>query len=333
MKFIKNNDILIDKWSNLISASKQSSPFQTIEFYNFYNTTENLSADVFAIEDNNVYQSLAVVTVQKETGFKSYFSRRAIIYGGIVLENDGGTVYLDELLKNIISYYKGKAIFVEIRNNFDYGFSKQIFEKNNWMYEEHLNVQLNLEETNLEELVSKMKYNRRREIRLSLKEGAIVRPAESVDEVNQLYIILEDMYAERVKLPLHPCTFFINLFKSEIGKIFVVIHENKIIGGSFCVYQNKMTLNTLYYTGLRNYHKKIFPTHLAIYGALDFALENNLKILDFMGAGKPGVDYGVRDYKLQFGGDLVEYGRFTYVLNSLLFKVGTFGLNLIKKFK
>ena len=93
-----------------------------------------------------------------------------------------------------------------------------------------------------------------------------------------------------------------------------------------------MTINTLYYTGLRNYHKKIYPTHLAVLGALEFGIENKLKMLDLMGAGKPNVAYGVRDYKLKFGGDLVENGRLTYILNPLLFKIGTFGLSVMKKF-
>ncbi len=50
-----------------------------------------------------------------------------------------------------------------------------------------------------------------------------------------------------------------------------------------------------------------------------------------MGAGKPQEDYGVRDFKSQFGGELVEYGRFIHVRNSLLYKIGKLGVKILKK--
>lgn len=43
--------------------------------------------------------------------------------------------------------------------------------------------------------------------------------------------------------------------------------------------------------------------------------QNRFQIFDFGGAGKPNVSYGVRYYKMSFGGKLVNYGRYTLVLN------------------
>jgi len=51
-----------------------------------------------------------------------------------------------------------------------------------------------------------------------------------------------------------------------------------------------------------------------------------------MGAGKPNEEYGVRDYKSQFGGDLVAFGRYLKVLNPLLYRVGKVGLKILSKF-
>ena len=44
-------------------------------------------------------------------------------------------------------------------------------------------------------------------------------------------------------------------------------------------------------------------------------------IFDFGGAGKPVVHYGVRDYKMKFGGKLVNYGRLTLVHNPIKMKL------------
>jgi lipid II:glycine glycyltransferase (peptidoglycan interpeptide bridge formation enzyme) len=45
--------------------------------------------------------------------------------------------------------------------------------------------------------------------------------------------------------------------------------------------------------------------------------------LDLMGAGRPDEQYGVRDFKAEFGGEMVEYGRYVYAHRSLMYKMGT----------
>ena len=50
-----------------------------------------------------------------------------------------------------------------------------------------------------------------------------------------------------------------------------------------------------------------------------------------MGAGQPNVPYGVRNFKAEFGGTLVEHGRFLCVVNPLLFKIGTLGVKIQKQ--
>ena len=49
-----------------------------------------------------------------------------------------------------------------------------------------------------------------------------------------------------------------------------------------------------------------------------------------MGAGKPGDSYGVRDFKARFGGQLVEHGRYDYVLSPMLYNVGKMGVKIMK---
>lgn len=331
MRFLINQEIKKEKWLNLLENSNNASPFQTPEFLDMYNNVDVYSADVFAIEEKGDYTTLVVVTIQKEKGVKGYFSKRGIIYGGPVLVSSGEKA-LEALLTNIKNYYKKDIIYLEIRNNFDYSNYIKTFEKCGWSYERRLNVQLDVKDISLEGVLAKMKYNRRREIKLSYKEGAITRFAKDEAEVGKLYQILENLYIERVKLPLNPLSFFLSLFSSSQGKVFVVLHNEVIIGGAFCLY-DKMSICTLYYAGLRGYHKKIFPTHLAIMGVIEFAIENKIEMVDFMGAGKPDETYGVRDFKLQFGGDLVEHGRFNNVFNPLLFRTGTLGLKLMSKIK
>lgn len=332
MQILKNEQIDREKWNKLLAVSEFSSPFQTPEFYDFYNTTQGLSADVFAVEVNSALVCLAVITLQKESGLKSWFSRRGIIYGGpLILPNDNDG--LDFLLKVIEKTYHSKLIYLEVRNNYSYDIFKSVYQTNQWAYSEHLNVKLNLINRTVDNVLALMTYNRRRELKISLKEGAMVQESENTKEIREAYAILKNLYEIRVKLPLPSEDYFQKIGTSPIGKVFIIKHENKVIGSSFCFTDDRNSINTLYYSGLRNYHKKIFPTHLAILGVIKYAALNNIKTVDFMGAGKPGIPYGVRDYKLEFGGDLVEHGRFIKVLNPFLFQLGKIGLKLLSKIK
>jgi len=334
MNFAITNKIDINKWKSLLLNSPQSSVFQTPDFLYFLNSNPGLSAEVFAVEIYDEYSVLVALTQQQEQGIAGYFSGRAIIYGGVLLnENILDSFAFENLLSKITCALKGKVIYCEIRNSFDYSKFRTVFENNKWKYIPHLNVKLNLQGKTYMEILAGMKYNRRREIKLSLNEGAIVRVAKDFQEVNALYSILKDLYKEKVRLPLPSIEYFNNIFTSPIGKIFVVIHDGKIIGGSFCLFSPGSSIYTLYYAGVRDYHKKIFPTHLAIWGAILFGIDNNLKMLDFMGAGVPNKPYGVRDYKLEFGGELVEHGRFIKIFNPFLYLIGKLGIKILSKFR
>ena len=327
-----NTEIERNSWQAILDSSEFSSPFQSPAFYDFFNSLDDFSADVFAVEEGGELTSLMVVTIQKEKGVRGYFSRRGIIYGGpICIGNKENS--LKYLLSSISKHYKNKLIYLETRNNFDFSDLKNAFIQSKWRFVPHLNVQLHLKGRTLDDILKLMTYNRRREVKISFKEGAKVYITDSMEEVSQLYDILKDLYDSRVKLPLPPKQYFLSFLDYSIAKIFVVKHDENIIGGSFCFTDNNTSIYTSYYAGIRDYHKKIFPTHLAIIGVIEYAIKNNIKMVDFMGAGKPNIPYGVRDFKLQFGGDLVEHGRYLKIINPLLYKSGILGLKLLSKIK
>jgi serine/alanine adding enzyme len=334
MIILKDSEINRERWSSFLLGNMFSTPFQSTEYYNFINSVPGQYASAFAIEAEDKLQALCVVTFQKENGIKGYFSRRAIIYGGpLIAEGENGEVALKILLTTINRHLINKVIYGEIRNFVDNSIYRECFSQLGWNYQPHLNVQINIKGKSIEGILGEMKYNRRREISLSFKAGASINEATSVEEIHALYRILKNLYNERVKSPLPAFEFFHMLFLSAVGKVFLVKHNNNVIGGSFCIHSAGLSVNTIYYCGLREYNKKIFPTHLAIMAAIQFGIDNNLQIVDLMGAGKPGIEYGVRNYKIEFGGELVEHGRYIKIYNSILFRLGSIGLELLNKIK
>jgi len=133
MKVLTNNQIPSQEWDYFLASNKHASPFQSVAFYRLFNSVNRLRADAVAVTCNGSIKALAVITIQKEAGFGSYFSRRAIIYGGPLVAEDYPEA-LDILLKNVSGRLKGKVIYTETRNLSDFSFCGDIFVKNGYQY-------------------------------------------------------------------------------------------------------------------------------------------------------------------------------------------------------
>ena len=85
--------------------------------------------------------------------------------------------------------------------------------------------------------------------------------------------------------------------------------------------------------GMNAEYKEQYPSVMATWAGMQFAHELGCARYDMMGAGVPGVSYGVRDFKSEFGGTMVEHGRFLCVCKPWLYKIGQFGVKVLKRFK
>nr|HPN23204.1 peptidoglycan bridge formation glycyltransferase FemA/FemB family protein [Tenuifilaceae bacterium] len=79
--------------------------------------------------------------------------------------------------------------------------------------------------------------------------------------------------------------------------------------------------------------KEQYPSVMATWAAIEYAYLNKIHFFDFMGAGQPDENYGVREFKARFGGNEVNYGRFINILNPFLYNLGKIGLNILKLLK
>ena len=80
------------------------------------------------------------------------------------------------------------------------------------------------------------------------------------------------------------------------GKVFLISYEGRIIGGIMCPFFPGKGVYEWYVCGLDEEYKSsgVYPSVLATWAAIDFAMCNDFELFDFMGVGIPGVPYGVR---------------------------------------
>lgn len=327
MKIQINDEIDTDLWEEFVYGNPHANPFQTPAFYKLVNHAMPSSGQAVCVFDQGQIRALAVVFLQKEKRLKSYFSRRGLIFGGPLIDPDC-TEALYPLLAGVSELLRRKVIYIETRNLSNYEKYIREFSNNGWIYSSHLNCVLDIKDRN--SVYYQMNASRRRQIRQSFDNGASYEVCRDLNDLEEFYSLLNKFYTKEIRLPLPPPELFKAFFQYNFGKIFIVRHNGRIIGGSICPILENKTIYTYYYYGLRDYHKKIFPSHLSVLAAIEYAVQNNLGKLDFMGAGKSGIDYGVREYKLQFGGYLVENGRFIKIEQPSIYKIGKMGLGIIR---
>lgn len=323
-------DINPNAWELLVKTSPVATWFQTQEAFGFFDGLSYTEAFVIAVESKSSLKGLVVGCIQKDGGkLKRFFSRRAIIFGGPLLAKDITDEELESLLVVTKKYTKHKAIYVETRNFNDYSCWRKTFEKNGFEYEPHYDI--HIDTSSMDVVNEKIGKSRKRDVRVSIRDGAMLVWHPTLDQVRDFYVILSDLYRTKVKTPLAPWAYFEALYKLPSSQFILVEYRGRIIGGTVNVGLPGKAVYEMYVCGKDAAYKNIFPSELATYAGLQYAAENGFPKFDMMGAGKPDDGgYGVRDFKLKFGGELLELGRYIYVCSPWLYAIGKLGVRIMK---
>ena len=284
------------------------------------------------------------VTVEKNP-IKQFFTRRAIIIGGPALADDATNEEIRVLLETVREQLKQQAIYIETRNFNDYSQWRNAFEHcgdhprrrpllpfrwkdaPGFSYQPHLNFHVDC--TDQKAMWIRMSETRRKQVRRAQRADVTISNAQSEKEICEWYAILMRMYKTRVKTPLFPVSFFEEAYRQGVATYLMVRYEGHIIGGSMivvdggCVYE-------WFECGRDVEYEKQYPSVMATYAGMAYAAGHGIARCDFMGAGVPGVPYGVRDFKERFGGNMVEHGRFLYIAKPILYRIGALGVKIMK---
>lgn len=314
---------LIDRqqWSELVRTSETGTWFQSPEAYDFFaSLPELMEPFVYGVERAEKLCAVCVGYVTKEPNpIKQFFTRRAIIIGGVVVAANCAKEDIVILLNYVRKELKPKSIYIETRNFNDFSPWKEAFEAAGFVYKPHLNFHVDPATNNLSD-------NRKRQLK---KSDAVVSEGVSELEIREWYEVLSELYRTKVKTPLWPIDFFLEAYRQGIAKFLLVKHEGRIIGGSMVV-ADERTVYEWFECGLNAECKDQYPSVMATWGGIQLAHQSGCTRYDMMGAGEPGVPYGVRDFKAEFGGQMVEHGRFLYVCKPMLYRLGVCVVKILK---
>lgn len=332
LKVVEVQEIELGSWDGLSKSSSVNTWFQTPEAYRFFGNLSFLDAFAFGVKNEGVLKGVVVGYVQKDGGrMKRFLSRRAIVIGGPLLADDITDEEVKTLLTALQTRLKRKVIYIETRNLNDYNRWRSVFEECGFGYEPHYDVIVDT--SSIEEVNSRLDRNRRRNIKKAVENGIVIDKNPSEEDLSTFYSLLGELYKTKVKTPLFPFDFFEKL-REIPASLFCIAKdpEGKVVGGLVCVAQTGKAVYAWFACGDDMLYKKLSPSVMANYAGICHAAENGFAKFDFMGAGKPNDGgYGVRDFKLKFGGELIEPGRYIHVCSPLLFNIGKLAVKIMKK--
>ena len=312
-----------NKWSEFVARHPQGNVFQTPDYYNFCNSIKGYAAIAYFCMIGEEIVGTLVSEIQREfSGFGGVLTGRAIVRGGPLVTGDDPVIF-KALIKAFNDGASHHALFGQFRNLRDLSFWSEGFKLAGYNFEDHLDIIIKLTEPK-EKLWSDIHPTRRKQINRSERRGVVVNIYDNTDKgkIETCYRLLKKTY-RKAGLPLPGQDFFLNasiLFNErKIIKLFTAEFNSEIIGFRMVLCYKNLIYD--WYAASSDNHLDKYPNDILPWKIICWGKDNNYEFFDFGGAGKPGEPYGVRDYKLKFGGTLVNYGRFTVVYRKFLYNI------------
>jgi len=301
-----------EDWNEYVLHHPDGNIFQNVFLGKVYRKTKNHESICIAVTDSNdtILAGMQVIII-KELAILGSLSARAIIQGGPLFENsENGVAAMQVLIRHYDKIAGGKVLFTDIRNMWDTSKYSDVFDRNGYIYEPHLNYVNNLEKDQFKKFSKKRRYG----ITKAQREGVVVEEVESEQLIPTVYQFLHETYSN-AKLPVVDVSFFkalMDILKSRgLAKVFLAKHENNYIG-TIVVLLYKNSIYDLC-AGASRKHLNLYPNDILPWHLMEWGLNNGYSVFDFGGAGNPEEEYGVRDFKKQFGGELENFGRYKKV--------------------
>ncbi len=306
-----------------------SNTFHSKELFQTYEATPGYTPLlIVASENEKPIAKLLAASRTSRRCFPPFIIKQCEVYGtGEYLDNEiDKEATFGEMLEHLTKEMQRHSFLIEFRNLENAIFGYKHFRQNNYFPVNWLRVRNSLHSTNSPE--ERFSPSRIRQVKKGLKNGAIIEEADSIEDVREFSKMLHHVYSSHIRKYFPNIEFFRHmdnrLIQKKQGKIFIIKHKDRIIGGSSCVYSGDNAY--LWFSGgMRKSHALQNPGILAVWAALKDAHERGYQHLEFMDVGLPFKRHGYREFVLRFGGkqsSTRRWFRFRWSwLNNLLTRI------------
>lgn len=304
------------KWRQFVSDHPDGNIFHTPDFFHIFENTKNHRPELWCCLDaEERILSLFMPVFITFIPLLKAMTTRAICYGGILAENSElGFTALNYLFERYIAKYDNRILLTEVRNFADSAHLKETLRQNGFQYHDYLNYVINLDR-DPDQILEDVRKNARKRLRHAMKANPVqIHECYQSEQLENVYHLLKHTYRHK-RVPLADFSLFRNafeiLFPKKSIKILLASIDDQYVATSIELYYKDVVYG--WYGGFNRWYGRYNVNEILTWHILKSNAQNGCKIYDFGGAGYPDETYGVRDFKAKFGGELVNYGRYSRV--------------------
>ena len=326
-----------EKWGEYIQRHDKATIFHTVGMYEVFSGTPKCRPWAMAATnaDGAIVAMASAVRVETLGGMASRFASRSIWYAEPICdETDEGQAGLELIIQAHDKAMKGQVLFTEIRPLFQQKREFTALSNQGYTYKDYLNYVVTLDvasgETNA--LLQNVSKSCRKQIRKCADRGVTVKVETTHDSIDELYKLVQFSYS-RSGVPLAGKELFqraLVIFGSEIVEIRLAKYKNATVAAGITL-KFKGVVYAWYGGSYRL--PGLAPFAALTWSEIESGAREGFRFYDFGGAGWPDEDYGPRDFKSKFGGELVRYGRYKKVDSPMKLKAATSVFGLLKQIK
>lgn len=321
-------------WRRFIEEHPASSIFHTPEMFQVFARTKRHRPTFWAVTDDDACLLALLLPVQITLLDRlPRLTTRAVAYGSVLhAPGPRGQKALALLLRTYTREVNGSSLFTELRNLSDLKAVQSILRELGFEYEDHLNYIIDLKHSP-EALLQNIGSRTRKHIRCGLRRSyVVVEEVRDREQVRICYDLLHQTY-RKARVPLADRSLFEAafdlLYPRGMVKFWLARVGNTYVGTSVELLYKDVMYG--WYGGVDRAYARYTPGELLIWHILKWGAENGYKLYDFGGAGKPSDEYGVRDFKAKFGGELVCFSRNTCIHAPLMLWLSRQGYRLLRR--
>jgi lipid II:glycine glycyltransferase (peptidoglycan interpeptide bridge formation enzyme) len=322
-------------WRRFVEEQPRGNVFHTPEMFQAFAHTKGYRPELWAVVDDASRPLALMIPVEITLlgGPLHWVTTRAVAHGSVLCApGEVGQQALSLLLQ---AYKRGvgkNVLFTELRNLADMSDLHPLLNASGFLFEEHMDFLIDLSQTPAQVLQS-IGPRTRKKIRRGLRDGIVrVSAVAERGDLGRWYEILDRTY-RRAQVPLVDRSLFEAAFDHLAPKNMARFLLAEINGRPAACSLELPYKTTIYgwYGGSDRQFSKFYPNEMLNWHIMEWGIQNGYTVYDFGGAGKPDEEYGVRDFKAKFGGQLVHWGRYVCVHAPLRLKLSKLAFNLYQR--
>jgi lipid II:glycine glycyltransferase (peptidoglycan interpeptide bridge formation enzyme) len=324
-------------YGDFVYENTNTSIFQTLEIAEVYKKNENCTPLILVAIDEDTEElvaSLLAKILAEKSGFLSSFSRHSTIRGGPIFRDDKESISATaQLLQHYNEIIKKEALYSRIYPLNDIPQIVPAFRDSGYEHEDWQNFSLRID-IPIGGIWAQLKKSRKYGINRAKKKGVIIEEMKDKELLPVFYNLLQETYRVRNN-PLEDIINFEATFDSlvpkNMAKFFIAKYADRYIAALLILLYKGVAYEWYIGSSKKREDLLVYPNDLIVWHAIESCSNNGLHTFDFGGGGLPSeTDAGWVKFKKEFGGSMVNYGRYTKTHQPTKLK---FAMKMFKLYK